>query len=199
MLTRAEEPGLVRSSIPICKLDTPQLDVTSTATRRPIWASRSRPRPHARDAARRPPGHALQARGEQYDVIVKVRRSRPPNPDRSRRIYVRGRGDAWCRCRTWSASRRPCPEGAQPFNQLRSATITAQLAPGYTLGEASTFWRRRPRRCSRPPRNRLCRPVARVQADELEHLFHLRARARLHLSRARRAVRELQAIPSSSC
>ena len=42
------------------------------------------------------------------------------------------------------------PKELNHFNQLRAATITANLGAGLSLGEALTSWTRRRARCCRP-------------------------------------------------
>ena len=132
--------------------------------------------------------------GEQYDVIVKVADIDRRNPEDLRRIYVRGRGDTMIPLSNlMSVKESVAPKELNHFNQLRSAMITSHLAPGYTLSEGLELSREgRQGRAAADGPHRLFRAVARVQADEFQHLFHLRACARLHLSGACRAIRELQ-------
>ena len=92
-----------------------------------------------RDDARRPPGHALQARRRAVRRDRAGRAARPqPTPADISDIYVRGaRRQRWC---SWPTS-STCTEGVAPqslnhFNRLRAVKITGTLAPGYTIGEA---------------------------------------------------------------
>ena len=131
--------------------------------------------------------------GEQYDVVVKIADIDRQNPDDLRRIYVRGRDDAMIPLSNLITIKETvAPKELNHFNQLRAATITAQLAPGYSLSDGLDFLEKAAKEVlpAHGP-SRLWRPVARVQGSEREHLPHLPARARLHLSRARGAVREL--------
>ncbi len=78
--------------------------------------------------------------GEQYDVVVKISDFDRQNPDDLRRIYVRGRDDAMIPLSNLITIKETvAPKELNHFNQLRSATITAQLAPGYTLSDGLTF------------------------------------------------------------
>ena len=78
--------------------------------------------------------------GEQYDVVVKISDFDRQNPDDLRRIYVRGRGDAMIPLSNLiSIKETVAPKELNHFNQLRAATITAQLAPGYSLSDGLDF------------------------------------------------------------
>ena len=131
--------------------------------------------------------------GEQYDVMVKIADIDRQNPDDLRRIYVRARDGAMIPLSNLITIKETvAPKELNHFNQLRAATITAQLAPGYTLSDGLELPRQdRAGGAAEYRACRLCRRVARVQVGELEHVSDLPARARLHLSRAGGAVREL--------
>jgi multidrug efflux pump len=78
--------------------------------------------------------------GEQYDVVVKIADIDRRNPDDMRRIYVRGRDNAMIPLSNLiSIKETVAPKELNHFNQLRAATITAQLAPGYTLSDGLSF------------------------------------------------------------
>ncbi|HEX5078608.1 MAG TPA: efflux RND transporter permease subunit [Geminicoccaceae bacterium] len=78
--------------------------------------------------------------GEQYDVIVQVADPDRATPDDLRRIYVRGANGQMVQLSNLvSITETVAPQELDHFNQLRSATIEANLAPGYSLGEALTF------------------------------------------------------------
>jgi multidrug efflux pump len=78
--------------------------------------------------------------GEQYDVVVKIADIDRRNPDDMRRIYVRGRDNAMIPLSNLiTVKETVAPKELNHFNQLRAATITAQLAPGYTLSDGLTF------------------------------------------------------------
>ena len=78
--------------------------------------------------------------GEQYDVIVKVADIDRQNPEDLRRIYVRGRDAAMIPLSNLITIKETvAPKELNHFDQLRAATITAQLAPGYTLSEGLDF------------------------------------------------------------
>ena len=90
--------------------------------------------------------------GKQYDVIVQLKDVDRTNPDDLREIFVRGSdGKHGGPLQPGAPSTRPWrPKELNHFNKLRSATLTATLAPGYSMGEALAFLDGR-----RPPR---CRP-----------------------------------------
>jgi multidrug efflux pump len=77
---------------------------------------------------------------EQYDVIVQTEGRGRATPEDIERLFVRGRGDqmvplaSLVRVRESVAARE-----LNHFNQRRSVTITANLAPDYSLGQALQF------------------------------------------------------------
>jgi multidrug efflux pump len=78
--------------------------------------------------------------GEQYDVIVQMVPADRANPEDISNIFVRGRNDAMVPLSSLVTSRvSVAPRELNHFGQRRSATITATLAPGYSLGEALGF------------------------------------------------------------
>jgi multidrug efflux pump len=78
--------------------------------------------------------------GEQYDVIVQILAPDRTRPDDISEIYVRGRGGEMVQLSNVVSVRETvAPRSLNHFNRLRSATVDATLAPGYTLGEAIAF------------------------------------------------------------
>ncbi len=78
--------------------------------------------------------------GDQYDVVVKIADIDRRDPDQLRQIYVRSsRGDMVQLSNLVTVEETVAPRELNHFSQLRSATIKANLAPGYSLGEALTF------------------------------------------------------------
>lgn len=78
--------------------------------------------------------------GEQYDVIVQVADVDRRNPDDIRDIYVRGAsGSMIALDNLLSVEETVAPRELNHFGQRRAVTITANLAPGYTMGEALAF------------------------------------------------------------
>jgi len=78
--------------------------------------------------------------GDQYEVVVQIADIARTNPDDLRQIYVRSaRGDMVQLSNLVSVTETVAPRQLNHFNQLRSATISASLAPGYTLGQALAF------------------------------------------------------------
>ena len=77
---------------------------------------------------------------EQYDVIVQTEAEGRTTPENIDAIYVRGRGDALIPLSSLVKVRESVsPRELNHFGQRRSATITANLAPDYSLGEALNF------------------------------------------------------------
>jgi len=77
--------------------------------------------------------------GEQYDVIVQVADADRANPADIRDIYVRGGdGSMLSLDNLLDVGETVAPRELNHFGQRRAVTITANLAPGYTMGEALT-------------------------------------------------------------
>jgi multidrug efflux pump len=77
---------------------------------------------------------------EQYDVIVQVQSSGRTTPEDIDSIYVRGRNDTVIPLSSLVTVRESVsPRELNHFGQRRSATISANLAPDYSLGEALTY------------------------------------------------------------
>ena len=78
--------------------------------------------------------------GQQYDVVVKVADIDRQNPDDMRRIYVRGATGAMTPLSNLITIKETvAPKELNHFNQLRAATITGQLAPGYSLSDGLAY------------------------------------------------------------
>jgi multidrug efflux pump len=78
--------------------------------------------------------------GYQYDVIVQVEGIDRQNPDDLSSIYVRGKDNRMIQLSNLlSVDETVAPRELNHFNQLRAATITANIAPGYALGDAIEF------------------------------------------------------------
>jgi multidrug efflux pump len=78
--------------------------------------------------------------GEQYDVIVQVAPSERGNPRDISNIYVRGRAEQMIPLSNLlKVDETVSPRELNHFGQRRAVTITANLAPGYTMGEALAF------------------------------------------------------------
>ncbi len=77
---------------------------------------------------------------EQYDVIVQTESKGRTTPEDIDRMFVRGRGDTMVPLASLvKVTESVSPRELNHFNQRRSVTITANLAPGYALGEALRF------------------------------------------------------------
>ncbi len=96
--------------------------------------------------------------GEQYDVIVQIADIDRRNPEDLRRIYVRGTGSSANNGASGSTTssgaaagtmiplsnliqihETVAPKELNHFNQLRAATISAYLTPGYTIADGLAF------------------------------------------------------------
>jgi multidrug efflux pump len=78
--------------------------------------------------------------GEQFDVIVQTAATGRDTPDDIDRMFVRGRGDAMIALSSLVKYREVVvPRELNHFGQRRAATISANLAPNYALGEALEF------------------------------------------------------------
>lgn len=79
--------------------------------------------------------------GEQYDVIVKLADVDRRNPDDIKNVFIRAaNGQMVSISNMVSLEESVTPKALNHFDQLRSATIDANLAPGYTLGQALQFF-----------------------------------------------------------
>mgnify|MGYP001364676517 CR=1 FL=1 len=85
--------------------------------------------------------------GEQYDVIVQVADAERTSPQDIDDIYVRGRdGEMIQLSNLLMVSEGVAPKNLNHFQKLRAATVTASLAPGYSLGEAIDYFEKTARR-----------------------------------------------------
>jgi multidrug efflux pump len=77
---------------------------------------------------------------EQYDVVVQTLPTGRTTPEDIDKLFVRGRGEAMVPLSSLVRVRESVsPRELNHFNQRRSVSITANLAPGYSLGEALQF------------------------------------------------------------
>ncbi|MFP5344199.1 MAG: efflux RND transporter permease subunit [Gammaproteobacteria bacterium] len=78
--------------------------------------------------------------GEQYDVIVKLRDEERREPDDLSSIFVRGGDGQLIQLSNLVRMRETvAPKELNHFNRLRSATLSANIAPGHSLGEVLDF------------------------------------------------------------
>lgn len=78
--------------------------------------------------------------GEQYEVIVKLADEDRTNPTDLTSIYVRGRSGELVQLSNLVEIRETvAPKELNHFDRLRAATIKANIAPGYALGEVLDF------------------------------------------------------------
>ncbi len=78
--------------------------------------------------------------GQQYDVILQVENRERATPADLHSIFVRNQqGEAIQLANLAQISENVAPKELNHFNRLRSVIITANLAPGYTLGQALEF------------------------------------------------------------
>ena len=77
---------------------------------------------------------------DQYDVVVQTEARGRATPDDIDRLFVRGRGDTMVPLSSLVKVREAVsPRELNHFNQRRSVSITANLAPDYSLGQALSF------------------------------------------------------------
>ncbi len=132
--------------------------------------------------------------GEQYDVIVQVAPRDRSRPNDISEIYVRARDGSMVQlANVVNVLEGVSPSSLNHFQRLRAVTITATLAPGYTIGDAlkmmdETAQRGAAAGCA----DRSERPVARVSRCARQLLSDVGAGADLHLPGAVRAVRKLR-------
>jgi multidrug efflux pump len=78
--------------------------------------------------------------GDQYDVVLQTTPLGRDTPDDIERVFVRGKGDAMIPLSALVKLKEVVvPRELNHFSQRRSASISANLAPNYSLGEAITF------------------------------------------------------------
>lgn len=78
--------------------------------------------------------------GEQYDVILQLDDSQRRKPDDLTGVFVRGTGGQMVQMANLLNVRETVtPRELNHFNKLRAVTLTATLAPGYSMGEALAF------------------------------------------------------------
>ncbi len=85
----------------------------------------------------------FEQNGKQYDAIVQVGDEDRRTPNDISGIYVRAAsGEMVQLSNLVDVHETIAPDSLNHFNQFRSATITANLAPGYSMGEALAFMRK---------------------------------------------------------
>lgn len=78
--------------------------------------------------------------GSQYDVLVQIEDSQRRQPDQLAQLFVRaGSGEMIPLSNLVQVSESISPSSLGHFNKLRSATISASLADGYSQGEGVVF------------------------------------------------------------
>ncbi|MEO5702356.1 MAG: efflux RND transporter permease subunit [Gammaproteobacteria bacterium] len=78
--------------------------------------------------------------GEQYDVIVKLKDKERTTPDDLSSIFVRGNdGQLIQLANLVDIKEEVAPKELNHFNRLRSTTLSANVAPGFSLGEVLDF------------------------------------------------------------
>ena len=82
----------------------------------------------------------FEQNGEQYDVFVQLAAEDRASPQTLSTIFLRSpAGDMIQLSNIVRLTEAVAPKELKRFNQLRAATISANLAPGYALGDALTF------------------------------------------------------------
>jgi len=73
---------------------------------------------------------------KQYDVILQMKPAARETPDAIKEIYIRGSGGLVQLANVVKVEETVAPKELNHYNRVRSATITANLVPGVSLGEA---------------------------------------------------------------
>ena len=74
---------------------------------------------------------------KQYDVILQMKSAARATPDAIREIYIRGMGGRLVQlANVIRVEETLAPKELNHYNRMRSATITANIAPGISLGQA---------------------------------------------------------------
>ncbi|MGX1198807.1 efflux RND transporter permease subunit [Parvibaculum sp. MBR-TMA-1.3b-4.2] len=82
----------------------------------------------------------FERNGKQFDVIVQVADEDRRTPQDISDIYVRGKDNEMVQLSNLiDVKETVAPASLNRFNQLRAATISSNLAPGYSMGEALNF------------------------------------------------------------
>ncbi len=82
----------------------------------------------------------FEQNGEQYDVFIQLAAEDRSSPSALSTVFLRNsRGDLIQLSNVARVSEAVAPKELKRFNQLRAVTLQANLAPGYTVGEAITF------------------------------------------------------------
>ena len=82
----------------------------------------------------------FEQNGEQYDVLVQLAAIDRATPEVLATIFLRNsRGEMIQLSNVASVTESVAPKELKRFNQLRSVTIQANLAPGYTVGDGIAF------------------------------------------------------------
>ena len=73
---------------------------------------------------------------KQYDVVLQMKPQERATPEAIKNIYVRGSGGLIQLANFVNIDKTVAPKELNHYNRVRSATITANLAPGFSLGQA---------------------------------------------------------------
>jgi multidrug efflux pump len=73
---------------------------------------------------------------KQYDVILQMRPAARSTPDAIREIFIRGTGGLVQLANVVRTEETLAPKELNHYNRVRSATITANMVPGVSLGQA---------------------------------------------------------------
>jgi multidrug efflux pump len=82
----------------------------------------------------------FEQNGEQYEVMVQLAAEDRASPQTLSTIFLRSpKGEMIQLSNIVSVKEAVAPKELRRFNQLRAVTLSAELAPGYALGDALTF------------------------------------------------------------
>lgn len=136
----SENPGLM-NAMPDLKLNKPQLSLTVDRERAAFAGIEIADISRALETmlgGRKVTTFKLN--GEQYDVMVQLEAEDRRSPDQLSGLYLRTpKGEMVPLDSLVSREETVSPSDLSHFNKRRSARITANLAPGYSLGDAVSF------------------------------------------------------------
>ena len=137
--------------------------------------------------------------GKQYDVIVQVADIDRRNPDDLASIYVRNDGLMIPMNNIITVTERVAPKELNHFNKLRSATLTATIAPATRSATRCLSAGTAARVLPATAQTDLAGQSREFKESATSLYITLPARAGLHLPGALGAVRELHRPVRSSC
>lgn len=140
MVASQQNPGLSNLDSDL-KLDKPQVDITIDRNKASASGVSASDIANALNTmVGQPSPSRFEINGRSYDVIPQINRNLIGDPDQLNNINLRTAGGEFVPLSNFLEIKHTIsPQSLNHFQQLRSATLTANLAPGYTQGQALTF------------------------------------------------------------